>query len=111
MNLYTFNNESENYFNNNDESQKLTEKFVENFPQIRKELEAKTSKNVFFLRYKLVKNAFQPLDIYFYYRSKIKEKVNDLESINIFEKLEYLLLHRKGKYDPQGPVKSIYDEF
>lgn len=68
-----------------DESRILTEEYIEDFPQIRRELETKTSKNVFYLRYRLVKHAFQPLDIYFYYRTKIQEKVAELENINVFE--------------------------
>jgi len=89
----------------------MTERLFEEYPDFGKMLKTKTSKNVFYLRFKLISAAVQPFDIFMYYRNTISEKISLLSDINIFEQFEYLMLHRKGYYLPQSSIKEIYEEF
>lgn len=69
---------------------------VDDQAQFGKMLRTKTSKNIFYLRFRLISVAVQPFDIFMYYRNTISEKIAVLSEINVFEQFEYLMLHRKG---------------
>ena len=63
--------EGESYDGEDDASLLLNDKYVEGYPLISKELKTKTSKNLFCIRYHLVKNSFSPIDIFYYYKTRV----------------------------------------